>query len=121
MRKSQKTSPRRSAAQKAKPELSPKASASPSTSFAKSGRAVLGSTHDLVSHPDHYGGKDNDYETIKVMEARLTTDEFIGAMKFQVYKYNDRHRDKDGLRDLRKSKFYQDYLVDYCVRKGIDI
>lgn len=55
------------------------------------------------------------------MEARLTTDEFIGAMKFQVYKYNDRHRDKDGLRDLRKSKFYQDYLVDYCVRKGIDI
>ena len=69
---------------------------------------------EAVNHPAHYGGKDNPYETIKVLRARLTREEFIGAMKFQVYKYNDRALMKDDeLENYEKAAFYQNYLVAY--------
>ncbi len=67
-----------------------------------------------VHHPKHYGGADNPYETIKIMAAKLTREEFIGAMKFQVFKYNDRSLLKGAeLVDYEKALFYQQYLVDY--------
>lgn len=73
---------------------------------------------DTVNHPKHYGGKSNVYETIKVLKARLTREEFIGAMKFQVYKYNDRSLHKGNeLEDYKKAQFYQNYLVDYLEKK----
>ncbi len=73
---------------------------------------------DSVNHPSHYGGKDNPYETIKVMEARLTSREFIGAMKFNIYKYNDRALGK-GTEDENylKAQFYMNYLVDHMERR----
>lgn len=71
-------------------------------------------TKDMVNHPSHYGGADNPYETIKVMEAKLTRSEFIGAMKFQVFKYNDRALNKGNeLEDYKKAQFYQNYLVEF--------
>lgn len=67
-----------------------------------------------VHHPKHYEGKENIYETIKVLEARLTREEFIGAMKFNVYKYNDRAKLKGSeLENYEKAAFYQNYLVAY--------
>ena len=76
---------------------------------------------DPVNHPSHYGGKDNPYETIKVMEARLTTQEFIGAMKFNVYKYNDRAKQKGSeAENYKKAQFYQNYLVDFMRRHDVD-
>ena len=72
---------------------------------------------DPVNHPLHYGG-DTMYETIKVMENRLTREEFIGAMKFNVYKYNDRARKKGNeLENYRKAQFYQNYLVTFMEKK----
>lgn len=70
-----------------------------------------------VDHPAHYGG-DVIYETIKVQEAKLSHDEFVGAMKFQVAKYLDRSGKKaeDVLEDWRKAQFYLNYLVDYQAR-----
>lgn len=70
-----------------------------------------------VDHPSHYGG-DTLYETIKVMEHRLTSREFIGAMKFNIYKYNDRAIDK-GPEDenYRKAQFYQNYLVEHMRKR----
>ena len=74
---------------------------------------------ETVNHPAHYGGKDNLYETIKVMENRLTRDEFIGAMKFNVYKYNDRAKMKGKeSEDYAKAAFYQNYLVDFMRRSS---
>lgn len=71
-----------------------------------------------VNHPSHYGGGDNVYETIKVAEAKLTPEEFIGAMKFQVMKYNDRAKYKDSEQEnYEKGKFYQDYLVEFMKRR----
>ena len=70
-----------------------------------------------IDHPAHYGG-DSVYETIKVLEAKLSREEFVGAMKFQVAKYLDRSGKKaeDPLEDWLKAQFYLNYLVDYVKR-----
>jgi hypothetical protein len=70
---------------------------------------------ETVNHPQHYGG-DTVYEVVKVMEAWLTPEEFIGAMKFNSFKYGARHRQKGGLEDLKKKKWYDDRLADYLDR-----
>jgi hypothetical protein len=69
---------------------------------------------DMVNHPKHYGGKDNPYETIKVMRARLTPEEYRGALKFLIYKYNDRapHKGTE-LEDYEKALFYQTELARF--------
>ena len=68
---------------------------------------------ETVNHPAHYGG-DTLYETIKVMRNRLTPEEFIGAMKFNVYKYNDRAKHKGHeVENYKKAQFYQNYLVAF--------
>jgi hypothetical protein len=75
------------------------------------------SEEESVNHPSHYGG-DTLYETIKVMKNRLTREEFIGAMKFNVYKYNDRAKLKGSeVENYEKAQFYQNYLVDFIKEK----
>jgi uncharacterized protein DUF3310 len=74
-------------------------------------------TPEVVNHPAHYGGEANPYEAIKVMEARLTPQELVGALKFQVYTYNDRARQKGHeLEDYEKALWYQNRLVEYIKR-----
>ncbi|MBB2841420.1 UNVERIFIED_ORG: hypothetical protein GGE64_005203 [Rhizobium etli] len=51
---------------------------------------------EVVNHPAHYGGEDNPYEVIKVLENWLTREEFIGALKFNIIKYQARARLKAG-------------------------
>ncbi len=70
-----------------------------------------------VDHPNHYGGKENVYEVIKVLEAWLTEEEFVGAMKFNIIKYQARAREKGGNTDLAKAAWYSAYLVDYLKRR----
>lgn len=64
-----------------------------------------------VHDPDHYtvGG----YEAIDVMRAKLTRQEFIGALKFNILKYTMRanykgHHDQD----MRKAAWYATKLVE---------
>lgn len=64
-------------------------------------------------NPDYHEGRNNPYEAIKVMRARLTREEFVGAMKFNIYKHLDRERDKNGGEDVRKAKWYLDELDRY--------
>jgi len=66
-----------------------------------------------VNHPAHYGGIDNPYEVIKVLEAWLTPDEFVGFLKGNIIKYNARARMKHGPQDHAKAAWYQNYLVDF--------
>lgn len=73
---------------------------------------------DNVNHPNHYGGADDPYETIKVLRHKLTPQEYAGALKFQVMKYNDRHVKKNGLEDLKKAQFYQNELVRFVEEVG---
>lgn len=74
---------------------------------------------DMVNHPPHYANKEP--ETIKMIEAILPPLEFIGGLKWQILKYRDRAGDKwDKEEDLKKAKFYYDYLEEYKARKGIE-
>ena len=63
---------------------------------------------EAVDHPDHYGGKDNQYEAIKVIEA--------WALNFSlgnVLKYINRSGKKsdDPLEDLQKAAQYLGFEI----------
>jgi hypothetical protein len=66
---------------------------------------------EYVNHPNHYGGKDNKYEVIKVCEAwGLDKDAYL----FNVVKYIARAGKKDSKKefeDLKKAKFYLDRKI----------
>ncbi len=63
-----------------------------------------------VNHPQHYGG-DTVYETIKVLKAWLTPEEFRGFCKGNAIKYLNRAGKKGAsLQDQQKAKWYLDYL-----------
>ena len=70
-----------------------------------------------VDHPAHYGG-DTVYETIKVLEAWLTPEQFIGFCRGNAIKYLSRAGKKgDCAEDLRKAGFYTDYERDFRGRR----
>ena len=64
--------------------------------------------NDPVNHPDHYGGGDNPYEAIKVIEAWN-----LGFHLGNAVKYIARAGKKGpAVVDLRKARFYLDRLID---------
>jgi len=69
--------------------------------------AGRGGTPDAVDHPEHYGGADNPYEAIKVVEA--------WGLCFHlgnVVKYVSRAGKKgDALEDLKKARWYLDRKI----------
>jgi hypothetical protein len=72
---------------------------------------------EMVNHPLHYGG-DTLYEVIKVLEAWLTPDEFVGWLKGTIIKYQARAGKKGApLRDCEKAAWYATYLAEYMNRK----
>ena len=71
----------------------------------------LNAEPDMVNHPPHYANKDP--ETIQMIRAVLTKEEFIGYCKGQILKYRDRAHDKGNLeQDMAKAKFYYDLLEE---------
>ena len=58
----------------------------------------------MVNHPEHYGGKDNQYESIKVINAwGYDKDFYLG----NAVKYLSRAGKKDDtIQDLRKAIWY---------------
>jgi hypothetical protein len=74
---------------------------------------------DDVNNPRHYtvGG----YEALDVMKAKLTPEEYIGAMKFNVLKYLMRanykgHHDQD----CEKAQFYAKELCNALTSKQVE-
>ena len=61
-------------------------------------------------NPSHYvfGG----IETIEYLNAKLTPAEYRGFLKGNVLKYISRESEKNGLEDLKKSKWYLDKLIE---------
>jgi hypothetical protein len=71
---------------------------------------------EAVNHPSHYGGEDNPYEVIKVLEAWLTQDEFRGFLKGNIHKYLARAGKKSKAsahQDAAKAAWYSKYLDEY--------
>lgn len=69
-----------------------------------------------VNHPRHYGGADNPYETIKVLEAWLTPEQMYGFCIGNSIKYQSRAGKKMGESrkdDLAKANWYQQRALRY--------
>lgn len=68
-------------------------------------------TAELVDHPSHYGGRDNPYEVVKVLEAwGFQYDAYL----FNTIKYIARagKKSKDPLTDLKKALWYLQRRID---------
>ena len=67
---------------------------------------------EMVNHPEHYGGKENIYEVVKVCEAwGLDKDAYI----FNVVKYVARAGKKDidkELQDMKKALWYLNRKIE---------
>ena len=72
---------------------------------------------DNISDPAHYGGNDNPYEVIKVIEAwELDKDAYL----FNVVKYVARAGKKDKnkeIEDLEKARYYLDRKINNLKNK----
>jgi hypothetical protein len=68
---------------------------------------------DNVNHPAHYtsGG----IECIDALRSALG-DEFTGFLRGNVIKYLWRYKQKNGVEDLRKARWYLDKLIEEEVR-----
>lgn len=77
---------------------------------------------DMVNHPEHYN--QNGVETIDIIEAALTPEEFRGFLKGNVMKYLDRHEFKNGEQDLKKAQWYaQRFFIENTmeeIKKSFD-
>lgn len=65
---------------------------------------------DNVNHPDYYGGENNTYEAIKVIDAWG-----LGFCLGNVVKYISRAGKKEGnsmIQDLKKAAFYLDHEIN---------
>lgn len=73
---------------------------------------------EMVNHPEHYGGKENIYEVVKVCEAwGLDKDAYI----FNVVKYVARAGKKDTdkeLQDMKKALWYLNRKIERLENAG---
>jgi hypothetical protein len=74
---------------------------------------------EMVNHPEHYGGKDNPYEVVKIAEGTgLDNDAYL----FNVLKYIVRAGKKDSnkeIEDLKKAKFYLERRINNLINKQL--
>ena len=72
-------------------------------------RAGMMAANDPVNHPSHYAS--GGIECITAMEASMSPEEFQGYLRGNIFKYCWRFRDKNGVQDLQKARWYIDKLV----------
>lgn len=80
---------------------------------------VTSANAEQVHHPAHYGGADNQFETIKVLRAWLTPEAFEGFCLGNIVRYLSRAGKKgdDALTDFRKARWYLNCLIE--AREGL--
>ena len=72
------------------------------------------SEKEQVSAPPHYTS--GAIECIDAMQAMMTDDEFIGFLRGNVFKYQWRYRDKNGVEDLEKMQWYLHKLIEVEIK-----
>jgi len=73
-------------------------------------------TKDEVNHPEHY--THNGIETIDVIEAKLTREQFIGYLLGNIIKYSTRCNFKGSFdKDIGKASWYADRLKNFLDKK----
>lgn len=64
---------------------------------------------EMVNHPNHYGGEDNIYEAIKVIDAWELGFSLGNTVKY-ISRAGKKNSDKE-LEDLKKAKWYLDHHI----------
>jgi hypothetical protein len=64
---------------------------------------------EMVNHPNHYGGEDNIYEAIKVIDAWDLGFSLGNTVKY-ISRAGKKNSDKE-LEDLKKAKWYLDHHI----------
>lgn len=59
-----------------------------------------------VEHPEHYGGVDNPYEAIKVIEAWDLNFNLGNTVKYVARFGKKQNKENDLVQDLKKAKWY---------------
>jgi hypothetical protein len=73
---------------------------------------------DMVNHPPHY--TQGDMETIDIMEAKSTPEEFKGHLKLTALKYITRAGHKESeLQDAKKTQWYVNRWVKTIEKQAI--
>jgi len=67
------------------------------------------SDKEMVNHPNHYGGKDNIYEAIKVIDSWELGFSLGNTVKY-ISRAGKKNPDKE-LEDLKKAKWYLDHHI----------
>jgi hypothetical protein len=67
-------------------------------------------SEDMVNHPSHYGGGDNPYEVIKVINAWGLNFNLGSAVKY-IARAGKKNPEKE-LEDLQKAAFYINYEIE---------
>lgn len=70
---------------------------------------TISTKDNMVDHPPHYGK--GLIECIEYIKDFLNYEEFIGYLRGSIAKYLHRWRYKNGLEDLKKARWYLDYLI----------
>jgi len=68
-----------------------------------------------VNHPDHYGGKNNEYEAIKVIDAWELGFSLGNTIKY-ISRAGKKGKNKE-LEDLRKAKWYLEHHIEQLEKK----
>jgi len=66
---------------------------------------------DVVNHPSHYTDTGS-IECIEAIEAQLTHEEYEGFLRGNCTKYLWRWKNKGGVEDLKKCKWYLERLIE---------
>jgi len=73
-------------------------------------------SNEMVNHPAHYGGEDNVYEVIKVIEA-WELDFHLGNTVKYISRAGKKGSDKE-LQDLKKALWYLQRKIDNIENAG---
>lgn len=68
-----------------------------------------------VNHPNHYGGKNNEYEAIKVIDAWQLGFSLGNTVKY-ISRAGKKGKDKE-LQDLRKGLWYLEHHIEQLEQK----
>lgn len=77
--------------------------------FYKPMNQAASGAHDMVNHPNHYGGS---IEVIDYIRDKLTAEGFTEYCCGNVLKYISRWRKKDGIQDLKKAMVYLGWMIE---------
>jgi translation initiation factor 2B subunit (eIF-2B alpha/beta/delta family) len=71
--------------------------------------------HNSINHPDHYGGKDNTYEAIKIIEAYDLNFSLGNVIKYVL---RAGKKSENAIEDLEKAARYIEFQIDYLRRNN---